>query len=191
MTTPLSQLAHMAQTKNKQEAAAHVGVSVRTLLRLVDQGKLAHLPKRRPADETLFDVAELDRYRREVAAAAARVVSGVVIPGTPGTLDAPARNQALARRNGRVSLAPVTLDAGDALDTPAMRDRMLAAFEAMASPVRLADKLTLSLTEAALLSGLSRSHLRAAIAEKKLKARIIGRGFRVKRSDLEVYVTKL
>jgi len=181
----------MAQRANKQQAAAHVGVSVRTLLRLVDQGKLAHLPKRRPADETLFDVAELDRYQRAVAAAAASVVSGVVIPGTPGTLDAPARNQALARRNGRVSLAPVTLDAGDALDTPAMRDRMLAAFEAMASPVRLADKLTLSLTEAALLSGLSRSHLRAAIAEKKLKARIIGRGFRVKRSDLEVYVTKL
>jgi excisionase family DNA binding protein len=72
-----------------------------------------------------------------------------------------------------------------------MQDRMLRAFEAMASPVRLSDKLTLSLTEAALLAGLSRGHLRLAIAEKKLKARIIGRGWRVKREDLEAYVKKL
>jgi excisionase family DNA binding protein len=47
------------------------------------------------------------------------------------------------------------------------------------------------LTEAALLAGLSRGHLRLAIAEKKLKARIIGRGWRVKREDLEAYIKKL
>ena len=194
MTAPLSQLAQtaqLAQSMNKQQAAAHVGCSVRTLLRLVDQGKLAHLPKRRPADETLFDVAELDRYRRAVEAAAAGVVSGIVIPATHGALDTPAENQALARRNGRVSLSPVTLDAGDALDTPEMRGRMLRAFEAMASPVRLSEKMTLSLSEAALLSGLSRAHLREAIAAKKLKARIIGRGFKVKSEDLKAYVRKL
>jgi len=68
---------------------------------------------------------------------------------------------------------------------------MMAAFEAMASPVRLTDKLTLSLTEAALLSGLSRNHLRQAIEDKKLRARIIGRGWRVKREDLDAYVKKL
>jgi excisionase family DNA binding protein len=55
----------------------------------------------------------------------------------------------------------------------------------------LAHKLTLSLVEAAQLSGLSRGHLRFAIAEKKLKARIIGRGWRVKREDLEAYIKKL
>ncbi len=175
----------MTQTKNKQEAADHLGVSVRTLLRLVDQGKLAHLPKRRPADETTFDTGELDRYQRQLKDEAAGVVSGVVAPVTPP------ENQALARRDGRVTLTPVTLGTGDALDTPAMQDRMLRAFEAMASPVRLTDKLTLSLTEAALLAGLSRNHLRAAIEDKKLKARIIGRGWKVKRGDLDAYVAKL
>lgn len=55
----------------------------------------------------------------------------------------------------------------------------------------LAHKLTLSLVEAAQLSGLSRNHLRAAIEDKKLKARIIGRGWRVKRDDLDLYVKKL
>jgi len=55
----------------------------------------------------------------------------------------------------------------------------------------LADKLTLSLMEAAQLAGLSRNHLREAITEGKLKARIIGRGWRVKRSDLDAYVRRL
>jgi excisionase family DNA binding protein len=41
------------------------------------------------------------------------------------------------------------------------------------------------------LSGLSRNHLRQVIEEKKLKARIIGRGWRVKRGDLDAYVKKL
>ena len=94
-------------------------------------------------------------------------------------------------RRAAESVTPVTLDAGDALDTPEMRARMLAAFEAMASPVRLADKLTLTLTEAALLSGLSRSHLREAIEAGELKGRIIGRGFKVKRADLDAYMRKL
>jgi len=59
------------------------------------------------------------------------------------------------------------------------------------SPVPVADKLTLSLVEAAQLSGLSRNHLRQAIEDKKLRARIIGRGWRVKRDDLDAYVKKL
>ena len=57
--------------------------------------------------------------------------------------------------------------------------------------MRLADKLTLSLSEAAQLSGLSRNHLRAAIAGKKLKASIVGRAWRMRRADLEAYVGKL
>jgi excisionase family DNA binding protein len=55
----------------------------------------------------------------------------------------------------------------------------------------LAEKLTLSLVEASQLSGLSRNHLRQAIEDKKLRARIIGRGWRVKREDLDAYVKKL
>jgi excisionase family DNA binding protein len=60
-----------------------------------------------------------------------------------------------------------------------------------AAPLSIADKLTLSLVEASQLSGLSRNHLRQAIEDKKLRARIIGRGWRVKREDLDAYVKKL
>jgi len=55
----------------------------------------------------------------------------------------------------------------------------------------IAQKIMLTLPEAALLTSLSRNHLRQAIEEKKLRARIIGRGWRVKRDDLDAYVKKL
>jgi excisionase family DNA binding protein len=59
--------------------------------------------------------------------------------------------------------------------------------------VSIADKLVLSLKEAALLSGISRDRLVAAIESKKLKASKdkIGRGWRVKRDDLDAYVKRL
>jgi excisionase family DNA binding protein len=79
-------------------------------------------------------------------------------------------------------------------DTPNARREfagMIAAAVAGAASLSVADKLTLSLVEASQLSGLSRGHLREAIEAKKLKARIIGRGWRVKRDDLDLYVKKL
>jgi excisionase family DNA binding protein len=177
---------------NKHESAKYLDVSVRTLQRLTSAGEISAGEVRgRTGMVTDYAKEELDRYKDEQAHNAqdeTRYVRPHVTPGTPG---APPESQGLARHEQGVSIAPVTLDTGDARDTPEMRTRMLAAFEAMASPVRLTDKLTLSLTEAALLSGLSRNHLRQAIEEKKLKARIIGRGWRVKRGDLDMYVKKL
>ncbi len=55
----------------------------------------------------------------------------------------------------------------------------------------LAHKLTLNLAEAARISGLSTNHLRAAIHNGKLKARIVGRGWKVKPEELRAYVGKV
>jgi excisionase family DNA binding protein len=49
----------------------------------------------------------------------------------------------------------------------------------------------LKLDEASLLTGLSRQILRDAIEAKKLKAKIIGRAWRIKREDLDQYLKKL
>jgi excisionase family DNA binding protein len=57
--------------------------------------------------------------------------------------------------------------------------------------VPVADKLLLKLNEAQSLTGLSRLTLRAAIDEGTLKAQLIGRTWRIKRSDLESYIKKL
>ena len=79
-------------------------------------------------------------------------------------------------------------------------ERLAAALEALrpvgqttvpASITDMAHKLTLSLPEAAALSGLSRTRLRQAIKDGVLKSRKIGRGWRVKRANLEAYVKKL
>ncbi len=47
------------------------------------------------------------------------------------------------------------------------------------------------LPDAALLTSLLHKHLSQAIEEKKRCARIIGRGWRVKREELDAYVKKL
>lgn len=54
-----------------------------------------------------------------------------------------------------------------------------------------ADKLLLTLPETQALTGLSREFLRNAISQGKLKAQVIGKSWRIKRSDLDDYVTNL
>jgi excisionase family DNA binding protein len=72
-------------------------------------------------------------------------------------------------------------------------DKLDAIYEKMAeaSVTELANKLTLSLVESSRLSGIARGHLRADIHAGKLKAKIVGRGWHIKRTDLEAYVKKL
>ena len=80
-------------------------------------------------------------------------------------------------------------------------ERLIAALEAL-RPLQLpakptlsiadvAHKLMLTLQEAAALSNLSRNHLRQAIKTGTLKAKKIGRGWRIKRADLDAYVSSL
>jgi excisionase family DNA binding protein len=57
--------------------------------------------------------------------------------------------------------------------------------------VSIADKPLLKLNEAAALTGLSRDTLRTAIDTKKLKGKMIGKAFRIKRDDLDEYIKKL
>jgi hypothetical protein len=184
-------MAEVEDILSKGAAADYISVSVRQLIRLTGRGEVKHLPKRRESEATRYSRAELDRYLGKLPS----VVSGDVTDDTSDTHDTSENNgnpQALMHRASE-AVTPVTLDAGDILDTPEMRARMLMAFEAMASPVRLTDKLTLSLTEASLLSGFSRDALREAINVGKLKAKIVKgrRGWTIKRADLDAYVRKL
>jgi excisionase family DNA binding protein len=57
--------------------------------------------------------------------------------------------------------------------------------------VEIADKPLLKLDEAAALTGLSRQILRKAIDSEELKGKIIGRAYRIKRDDLDVFVKNL
>jgi len=163
---------------NKQEASEALGITVRTLQRHTSQGKIAARQERgKTGMITVYDPEEVERFKRELEDATGYVRPSVA-PVTPDTATP-----------GQTALA-----LGRAGNSPALVELIVALEQAHAArtqPVPVADKLTLSLTEASQLSGLSRNHLRQAIGEKKLKARIIGRGWRVKRDDLDVYVKKL
>ncbi len=55
----------------------------------------------------------------------------------------------------------------------------------------LAAKPLLKIAEAQTLTGLSRQILKAAIDDGKLKATVIGRSWRIKRDDLDLFIKKL
>jgi excisionase family DNA binding protein len=63
--------------------------------------------------------------------------------------------------------------------------------ESRSASVRVSEKLLLTINDCRLLTGLSEQNLRDAIHEEKLKAKIIGRGYKIKRPDLDAFVESL
>jgi excisionase family DNA binding protein len=158
---------------NKKEAAERLSVSTRLVEKYAGEGRLGEVQyvRGKTGRQADYDEQAVERLKAELEAPASALVPAVA---------------AQSRETGLIA--------------PQDRERFIAALEAIASHeqtraglivVPVADKLVLSLIEAAQLSGLSRGHLREAIEAKKLKARIIGRGWKVKRADLEAYITKL
>ena len=167
---------------NKKEAADYLGISTRALERYTSLQRIGvRYEKGKTGDQATFDEDELRRFKDQLSNHR-RVLPAIDSEASPSPDTQP-------RQLARLSdVAPL-----------AIFERMTAALEgfqrqsdpSQLSIVDLAAKLTLSLTEASQLSGLSRAYLRQAIEEKKLKARIIGKGWRVKRADLDSYVKKL
>jgi hypothetical protein len=89
-------------------------------------------------------------------------------------------------------------DTAIATKTPDARLFVASLVEAMASgekvrsaSVRVSEKLLLNVNDCRLLTGLSEQNLRDAIHDEKLTAKIIGRGYKVKRQDLDLFIESL
>jgi excisionase family DNA binding protein len=151
---------------NKEDAATSLGISVRSLQRLVQSGKISVTYKRGESgkQEAIFNPDELENYKQQ------RDVE------TVKSADATTGDTALARTDATQFLE--ILKAAIAPDTKPV-------------VVAIADKPLLKLDEASALTGLSRAILREAIDAKRLKAKMIGRAYRVKRADLDEYISKL
>jgi len=63
--------------------------------------------------------------------------------------------------------------------------------EPRSASIRVSEKLLLNLNDCRLLTGLSDAKLRDAIKSGKLKGKIIGRGWKVKRQDLNKFINDL
>lgn len=169
---------------NKQEAADYLGVSVRALERYVQQGKISvtyEKGKTRPTAN--FDQTELEGFKEELnqptvkPAFESRQIATEQQPQT----------DKLVRSSGEIT------EFGEV----GVIDKLSSIIEGLLGRgdnqpvVPIADKLLLTIAEAQALTGLSREFLRDAINKGELKAKVIGKGWRVKRSDLQEYVDKL
>jgi excisionase family DNA binding protein len=149
---------------DKESAASFLNVSVRTLQRWTKQGKISIKYKHGKSGATAdYNEQELATFKEELENTTY----------TPAT----AENQALA---------PVNRGAEQLL---ALLDKLRP--EPTKPAVPIADKLILDLKEVQALTHLSRADLLESVKSKRLKAAKKGRGWKVKRADLDKFVKNL
>ncbi len=159
---------------DKEEAAKSLGVSTRTLQRYTTQGKIAVAYKHgKTGAEADYDEIELQRFKEQ----------------KEGIIYQPAQPQAAGDEQS-LALAPFQRE-NAALAGASLAAAILERLQPIKASVPVESKPLLKLDEASLLTGLSRQILRDAIEAKKLKAKIIGRAWRIKREDLDQYLKKL
>jgi excisionase family DNA binding protein len=158
---------------DKEKAAKFLGVSTRTLQRYTTQGKIAVTYKHgKTGAEADYDEEELKRFKAQ----------------QESITYAPAHS---AAGDGlSLALAPIQRE-GAALAGAAAAAAILERLQPTKTGVPVESKPLLKIDEASQLTGLSRQILREAIEANKLKAKIVGRAFRIKRDDLDQYLKKL
>jgi excisionase family DNA binding protein len=165
---------------NKKEAAAYLGVSTRTLEGHAAKGDLSvRYVKGKTGDVADFDESELRKLRAQIESK--RATRPAVSRDTPESPEDEPRSLA---RLSDVRPSEFVAAMAAALDRARERNHI-------APQINVGEKIMLSLDDAAALSSLSVNHLREAIRAGKLKGRIIGRGYKIKRTDLDSYVKKL
>jgi excisionase family DNA binding protein len=162
---------------DNEKAAKELGISIRSLQRATKAGKVKVAYQRGKSGkmEAVYDESEIARYKEELNEVVERE------PQFEST------NIALTRRD--MNQAQIVAAIAEAF-VKALNVRTLEA----PNHKRLVDidkQLALSVSDAAELAGLSKNFLLNAIHARKLKARIIGRGYKIKRADLDSYMKKL
>jgi hypothetical protein len=150
---------------NKIEAAKELKISVRSLQRLAQSGVLKVVYKRGDSgkQEAVFDGDDIAKYKIERDKPIDKLVP----------VPAMTKND-LARSN--------TLEFLDVFKN---------ALTSKKSVVPVADKVLLTVQDCRALTGLSEQVIRGAIRDETLKGRRIGRGLKVKRTDLDEFINKL
>lgn len=166
---------------NKKEAADYLGVSTRAVERYTKQGKLSvkyEKGKTRPI--ATYKPDELKKLKDELETP---TYQPSVVTAT--NTDNNEINPVGISPNLEKLLFPI-------LDVLKKLNDKLAYLEPTAKPiVPVEEKLLLTLKEVQALTGLSEKILRQAIKDEQLKAKIIGKSWRIKRFDLENYIDSL
>jgi excisionase family DNA binding protein len=177
---------------NKREAAEELGCSTRQVEKYVGTKRLrvVEYVRGKSGREGVYDAKDVARLKAELEAEKREVIGR------------PAQSSALAPRPAQgqaFALAEQIAEGIGAQREDAARVASLletirdALTNGRASLADVDLKLTLSVAEAAQLSGFSRESLREAINAGTLKAKTVKgrRGWTIKRGDLDAYVKKL
>jgi excisionase family DNA binding protein len=156
----------------KSDSAKFLDISEKTLERLVKNGEISSkLEKGKTRDVVIFDDEELKAFKEKRESARHR-------PAFSNSGDS------------SVSLIPTK---AENLDRQTQTLELLEIFRNSPAKtvVPVADKILLTVQDCRLLTGLSEQTIRDSIRDETLKARVIGRGYKIKRSDLNEFVTNL
>ena len=175
----------------KKEAADFLGVSTRTLERNTEKNLIAaRYEKGKTSDVLVYDLEELERFKAERESPVHLPTIEAATP-TNRMENSPSTNSdtALARFGEGQPMGDGASDFAFALVQAIAQMQPHADAGPLATPP--SQKLLLSLGEAQSYSGLSRANLMDAIHAETLAAQKIGRGWKIKRRDLENYVEAL
>ena len=165
----------------KKEAAEYLGVSTRTLERYVKNGRLGvRYEDSQNGEIALFDSGELDQFADDKQTPRIR-------PASTGSGLATTTSDMVSSRGVGGLLAPFQ----------ELTERLIFALsdhedrKEKITPDKLRGKLLLTLTEAQIMTGLSREMLIQAVKDERLPSQIIGKAYRIKTKDLEQFIDNL
>jgi excisionase family DNA binding protein len=161
---------------NKKEASELLKVSTRLVEKYASEGRLGEVTYIRGRTGKQ---AEYDRQAVEKLKAALDTPDTAIATRTPDARLFAAHLVEVLERREQANIEALRGLLTDGSDKPRR------------ASIRVSEKTMLTISECRLLTGLSRQILRQAIEDGKLKGRIIGRAYRVKRRDLDRYVESL
>ena len=175
---------------NKKEAAEFLGVSIRALERYVQQGRISvRYEKGKTRPTANFDPAKLETFKTELNQPSYK--PAVQFRQNTSNIESRQIATDIKPETDKVLIYPGDIGDISVVDKLAgIIEGLLAKTETQLS-VPVADKLLLTLPEVQTLTGLSKTFLRDAINKGQLKAKIIGKSWRIKRSDLNEYIASL
>lgn len=170
----------LIRAMNKKEAAEYLNVSTRAIERYTAQGKLTPTyEKGRTGLAPVYDQEQLDQVKKQMDEAGNAIHAPIQTdkPDKKDKTDKPDKDGALVLRSGNRADLAAFIAAIDKARGQSVAD--------------LAAKPLLTRDEAQRLTGLSRGFLKEAVASGQLKERLLGRAYRIKRTELEAYIETL
>jgi excisionase family DNA binding protein len=161
---------------NKKEAAGILGVSIRLVEKYASEGRLG---------EVTYVRGKTGKQAEYNQDAVEKLKAVLESPDTQLTTNSP---------DARLFVAQLVeaMASREQAHVEAIRGLLAGSSEETRSAsVRVSEKILLNLTDCRLLTGLSDATLRGAIREGKLAGKIVGRGFKIKRADLDRFINDL